>query len=84
VALSAPPGNLASLRLDTVPLDPSRWVRVTRFPGTESYFGKGASCRLDDPLQSYGVCYAGGVVTLHTKFSRRDERTAESPVIFGA
>jgi hypothetical protein len=34
-------------------------VRVTRFPGTEPYFGKGASCRFDDPLQGYGVCYAG-------------------------
>ena len=34
-------------------------MRVTRFPGTEPHFGKGRSCRLDDPLEDYGVCYAG-------------------------
>ena len=59
MTLSAPPGNLAALTIDTVAAAPSLLVRVTRFPDTEPYFGSSRSCRLDDPLQGYGVCYAG-------------------------
>lgn len=69
-------GNLA-----TAEIDPTRLLRLTRFPKTEPYWGKNKAYRFDDPAQIYGATYAAFDISvafaetiLHTKGYFTDNR----------
>ena len=59
MALAPPSKDFAAHQLEYVLIEPLQLVRITRFPDTEPYFGKSKTHRFDDPLQGYGVSYAG-------------------------
>lgn len=43
--------------LRVIKVDPTRLLRLTRFPETEPYWGKGKAYRFDDQAQVYGATY---------------------------
>ena len=55
------PGTFEHL-LQSVEVPVQRLVRLSRRPATEPWWGRAASGRFDDPLQSFGVCYAADQV----------------------
>lgn len=48
---------LAAGNLRVIQVDATRLLRLTCFPKTEPYWGKGKASRFDDPAQVYGVTY---------------------------
>ncbi|MYM92668.1 RES family NAD+ phosphorylase [Duganella vulcania] len=57
--------NNGSLRI--VDIETTDLLRLTRFPATEPYWGKGKAYRFDDPAQVFGVTYAA--FTIDVAFS---------------
>jgi hypothetical protein len=71
----------ATGNLSVTEIDPTRLLRLTRFPKTEPYWGKGKAYRFDDPAQVYGATYtafdikvAFAETILHTKGHFTDNR----------
>lgn len=76
------PALLAQIPLETVAVDPSALVRISRHATGEPYFGYSGGGRFDDPLphgdHPFGTCYLGADLTvalaetlLHDAWPRR-------------
>lgn len=59
MALPQPDPDFDRFVLGLTAVESSDLIRISRYPATEPYFSRSKGHRFDDPLQSYGVCYAG-------------------------
>jgi len=59
LALREPSPQLGAIELQTVSVDTSDLVRISRHDSGEPFFGRRGANRFDDPAKQFGSCYFG-------------------------
>lgn len=63
MALREPSPQLSKVELQTVSVDTTDLVRISRHDSNEPFFGRRAANRFDDPKKRFGTCYLGLDIT---------------------